>query len=123
MPLKIPVPFWGFYFSILPQEYLFLNNAPFGEQGEFTEVLVPSRGYLFLNETDTVNDVRGCVLVPSRGYLFLNVRIFHARVISCVVLVPSRGYLFLNDTSVIYRTFNALFSSPLGDIYFSMILP
>ena len=38
-----------------------------------SEVLVPSRGYLFLNGELLLNERQhGRVLVPSRGYLFLN---------------------------------------------------
>ena len=59
------------------------------------------------------------VLVPSRGYLFLN-ELNSTQRESVKVLVPSRGYLFLNLKNCGQRTQVHTFSSPLGDIYFSM---
>ena len=102
-------PLGDIYFSIIYQE----------TDPRKALVLVPSRGYLFLNyKGKKISQYMGKVLVPSRGYLFLNDRKSALERLYLPVLVPSRGYLFLNHKQPWYRSIQPR-SRPLSGISIS----
>ena len=83
-------------------------------------VLVPSRGYLYLNAMG--GRYKGGtfrVLVPSRGYLYLNGLSLFVLAELEVVLVPSRGYLYLNAKMKKYNLSAIMSSRPLSGLSIS----